>query len=75
MAALGLQRSTLVDASVNAFPFAILVFFMALFLVYDPWPPDLGSVVIGQGLLLIPVVVLVVATAVTARLLGDEEPR
>ena len=73
MAILGFERDTLVDAAVNAVPLAILVLFMGLFLVYDPWPAGLLSLVIGQGLLLVPIVVLLAATAVAARLIQADE--
>ena len=73
MAILGFERDTLVDAAVNAVPLAILLVFMGLFLLLDPWPDGLLSLVLGQGLLLVPFVVLVVATAVAARLIQADE--
>lgn len=68
MRVLGLGRETLLDAAVNAFPLAILAVFMALFLLVDPWPPTLSSLLLGQALLALPLVVLLVATGVVARL-------
>ena len=73
MALFGFERSTLVDAAVNLVPFAILVFFMGLFLLYDPWPQSLLSLVVGQGLLIVPIVVLLVATAAVAWLIQRDE--
>lgn len=72
MASLGVGRAALVDASVNAVPLAMLVLSMAVFLAVDPWPPDLRSVVVSQGLLVVPIVVLFVVTLVAARAIGAD---
>ena len=68
-----LPRSALVDASVNAVPLAILVFFVAFFLVYDPWPADPLAVVLEVGLHLVPILVLAVATLTAAWLIGADQ--
>lgn len=73
MPLLGFRRETLVDASVNLVPFAILACFVGLFLAVDPWTPSLGSVVIAQALLLIPAALLLAATGVIARQIQRDE--
>lgn len=76
MARLGFRRSTLLDAAVNAVPLAIIVFLFLLFLALDPWPPDLLSLFWYGVLHVVPIVTLVAATAVAARLIqADEEAR
>ena len=73
MARLGFRRSTLADAAVNLFPFGILVFFLVYFLVYDPWPPDPLALFWEVVLHLVPIVLLLVATGVAARLIQADE--
>lgn len=73
MAILGLRRTTLVDAAVNLIPLAILVFFLVFFLAYDPWQPGLLGLILEIGLLLIPIVVLLLATGVAAWLIQQDE--
>lgn len=74
MTRLGFRRSILVDASVNLVPFGILVVLLAFFVLYDPWPAALRPVLVAVSLLLIPMVVLLAATAVVALVLqADEE--
>lgn len=73
MAPFGFRRSTLVDAAVNLVPFGILVAFLALFLLVDPWRPGLRSVVVSVGALLVPIVVLLLATGAAARLIQHSE--
>lgn len=73
MARLGFRRSTLVDAAVNLVPLAIIVFFLLLFLAYDPWPPDLLSLFWEVTLHVVPIVTLLVATGVAAWLIQSDE--
>ena len=68
MATLGFRRSTLLDAAVNTIPLAILVAYLVAFLSYGPWPSGELSL-LGVGLLVVPIVALLVATVVTARLI------
>lgn len=74
MGRLGFSRSILVDAAVNLVPLGMLVAFLALFAVYDPWPAGVLSSLWGFALLVIPLVGLVVATAAVARMIqaGEE---
>lgn len=67
MALLGLRAETLVETSVNAVPPAMLLLFIGLFLVADPWSPDLRSTVVSQGLLVVPIVLVLLVTVVAAR--------
>ena len=65
--------STLLDAAVNTIPLAILVAYLVAFLSYDPWPSGELSLLLGIGLLVVPIVALLVATVVTARLIQAAE--
>ena len=73
MATLGFRRSTLLDAAVNTIPLAILVAYLVAFLSYDPWPSGELSLLLGVGLLVVPIVVLLATTVVTARLIQAAE--
>lgn len=73
MAFLGFRRTTIVDVSVNLVPFGILVFFLGLFVVSDPWGPGLRSRVVGVGLLVVPIVVLLLATGVAAHFIEHDQ--
>lgn len=69
----GFRRSTIGDASVNLVPFAMLLVFLGLTVVIGPTAIGSESIVISVGLLVIPAVVLLLATAVVARSIqGDE---
>ena len=59
----------MLDAAVNVVPLAILVAYLVAFLSYDPWPSGELSLLLGVGLLVVPIVALLVATVVTARLI------
>jgi len=73
MRVLGFRQTTIADAAVNLVPFAVLVFFLALYLVYDPWGPGLLSLVVGVGLLLVPIGVLLLATGTAAHFIQRDE--
>ena len=73
MALLGFRRSTLIDAAVNLVPLGIIVFFLAYYLVVDPWPPDLLAQFWEVTLHLVPIVLLPVATGAAAWLIQADE--
>ena len=73
MGLLGFRRSTLVDAAVNAVPLAIIVFFLAFYLVWDPWRPNLLSLFWEVVLHVVPIVTLVAATGLAAWLIQRDE--
>lgn len=73
MTLLGFRRSILIDASVNLVPFGILVFFLLLILVVNPWRLGGLSLIVSVGVLAIPIVVLLVATWVAARVLQTDQ--
>ena len=73
MPTLGFRRSTVLDAAVNVVPLAILVAYLVAFLSYDPWPSGELSVLLGVGLLVVPMVALLAATVVIARLVQAAE--
>ena len=63
----------MLDAAVNVVPLAILVAYLVAFLSYDPWPSGELSVLLGVGLLVVPMVALLAATVVIARLIQAAE--
>ena len=63
----------MLDAAVNVVPLAILVAYLVAFLSYDPWPSGELSVLLGVGLLVVPMVALLAATVVIARLVQAAE--
>ena len=73
MAFLRFRRSTLVDAAVNLVPFGIIVFFLAYYLVVDPWPRDLLALFWEVTLHLVPLVLLLLATGAAAWLIQADE--
>lgn len=56
------ERDTLLDVTVNVIPIGILVFFLALFLAYSPFPQNLFVQVISLGLLVVPLLLLALLT-------------
>lgn len=68
-----MDRETLLDVAVNAVPMAILVFFIGLFLVYMPFPPDTLAFVINHGLTIVPLLSLAVLTYVSAKVISRDE--
>lgn len=73
MALMGFRRSTLLEASGNLVPLALLVVWMAPLVAAEQWRFDLLSVAVALGLLAIPAGCLVVATAVVARSIQADE--
>lgn len=58
------ERGTVLDLTVNAVPLAILLFFIALFVLYRPFPPDPFDLVVSVLLLVIPFVLLAILSYV-----------
>lgn len=63
------DRETLLDISVNIVPLVIILFFVGLFLVTSPWPPDLLIEAVTIGLHVIPFVLLALLTYIAAHYL------
>lgn len=68
-----LDRETLLDIAVNVIPMAMLVFFVVLFLVYTPFPPNTFMFVMSHLLTVIPLVLLALLTYVTAKVISRDE--
>ncbi|MFC6961038.1 DUF6684 family protein [Halocatena marina] len=68
-----LNRETLLDVTVNIIPLFIILFYLVLFIVYDPyrWEP----LIIGVSLILliIPFVLLALVTYIAGRTIEQEE--
>ena len=73
MTLLGFRRSTLIDAAVNLVPFGIIVFFLAYYLIFDPWPSGLLALFWEVVLHLVPIVLLPLATGAAAWLIQADE--
>lgn len=61
------SRETLLDVTINAIPVVILAFFIVLLLGRSPWRGPLLVDVLTYGLLVVPLLLLVIATYLTAR--------
>ncbi|RKD88065.1 DUF6684 family protein [Halopiger aswanensis] len=64
-----LSRDTAVDASINVVPLVILAYFAVLFEAASPWSFDPLPVVLTHTLTLFPLVLLLIATYVVARVI------
>jgi len=69
------ERETLLDLTVNVIPIGILVFFLLLMLIADPWGRDPFAVAVSVGLMLIPIVSLGILTYVAGRVVQRDERR
>ncbi|APW99560.1 hypothetical protein CHINAEXTREME_18070 [Halobiforma lacisalsi AJ5] len=70
-----LSRETVVDISINAVPVLILAYFAVLFEVASPWEFDPLAVVLTHTLTLFPLLVLVCATYLVARVIERDATR
>lgn len=73
------DRETLLDITVNAVPFAMLVIFILLFTVATPWGPHFGAqntlpTLVMYGHMLFTTLVLVVVTYFGAKFVSRDEP-
>lgn len=68
-----LNRETLLDVTVNLIPMAILLFFVALTLVINPFEPDPFVTVMSHLLTLIPFFLLGLLTYVSAKVIARDE--
>lgn len=67
------DRETLLDLTVNFIPLGIILFFIVLFAVFDPFDQDLVATVISQGLLVIPFAALAVLTYFAGKVITEAE--
>lgn len=56
------DRETILDATVNFIPLGMIAFFIALFLVFNPWDEPFLITLVAYGQLVIPFVGLAVIT-------------
>lgn len=70
-----IDRETLLDVTVNLIPMGILAFFVLLFLVYAPFPPDMFIYVVSHALTIIPFVFLGLLTYVSAKIISRDEAK
>lgn len=68
-----LDSDTLLDISVNLIPIVILLFFVVLFAVVTPWPPNVLLFAVGHALTIIPIVFLALLTYVAASVFERSE--
>lgn len=68
-----LDRETALDVSVNVIPMGILLFFIVLTLLVDPFPPDLYITLVAHVLTIIPLVLLGLLTYVSAKVIARDE--
>lgn len=67
------DRETLLDLTVNVVPLAIILFFAALIVVFDPFGSDIVVVGLAELLHVVPFVVLAVVTYVSGRIIAEAE--
>ncbi|GAB3668385.1 DUF6684 family protein [Halopiger thermotolerans] len=70
-----LSRETAIDASINAVPVVILAYFAVFFEIAETWSFDPLTVVLTHTLTLLPLVLLIVATYVVARVIERDADR
>lgn len=69
------DRETLLDLTVNVIPLFIILFFLVLFTLVRPFPPDPFSFVIMVGLHVVPLVSLAVLTYYSGKAIAESEAR
>ena len=67
------DRETLLDLTVNFIPLGIILFFLILFTIYQPFAPDLVATVIMVGLHVIPFASLAVLTYFAGKVITEAE--
>jgi len=67
------DRETLLDLSVNIIPLFIILFFLVLFTIIRPFPPDTVSFVIMVGLHVVPFVSLAILTYYSGKAIAESE--
>ncbi|WP_321169945.1 DUF6684 family protein [Halobaculum sp. CBA1158] len=70
------DRDTLLDLTVNAIPLGIILFFVAVFVLVDPFGGlDFYGRVLQMGLLAFPFVALAILTYVSGKAIAGDEKR
>lgn len=67
------DRSALLDIVVNMIPLGIILFFVVLFLLFDPFGSDLIAVFYNQLLLVVPFASLAFVTYIAGRIISETE--
>ena len=75
MAAKIFDKETLLDLTVNIVPLGIIMGFIVLFAVYDPFGYDVLGTPIMFGLLLFPFVALAILTYLSGKAIAGDEKR
>lgn len=68
-----IDRETLLDITVNVIPIGILLFFVVLFTLVQPWGYDPFYILLGHGLTIFPILVLLLVTYVSAKVIARDE--
>lgn len=68
-----IDRETLLDLTVNVIPIGILLFFVVLFAVVNPWEFDPYYFFLMHGLTIFPLLMLLLVTYVSARVISRDE--
>lgn len=67
------ERETLLDLTVNLVPLAVMLFFVVLFVVINPWGVRSFTFLLSLFLLAIPIVLLTLLTYVSGRVIQRDE--
>lgn len=69
------DRATLLDLTVNMVPLGIMLFFIVVFVVADPFGPDLVSTAVQMTIMVVMVASLGLLTYVSGRIISRDERR
>ncbi|MFC7226386.1 cox cluster protein [Salinirubellus salinus] len=67
------DRETLLDLTVNAIPLGIMLFFVVLFLVVNPFGTDLAAQAIQMTIVIVTFVALFILTYVSGKAISESE--
>lgn len=67
------DRETLLDLTVNFVPLFMILFFIVVYLAFNPWGFDPLIVVVAHGLLVMPFVALAFLTYISGRAIAGAE--
>jgi len=60
------NRETLLDLVVNMIPIVIMLIFLVLFALYNPWPGNAFMSGLGLALVIVPLILLAILTYLAA---------
>ena len=67
------ERETLLDITVNLVPLAVMLFFVTLFIVLNPWGIRSFTFLLSLFLLAVPIALLTLLTYVSGRVIQRDE--